>query len=62
MEGSVTIIFRCPTQQPRILDYVKTIDIKKDSVIITGRGFREIYFKDEIHNISADYSVGVYVK
>ena len=62
MGDQVTIIFRCPTKQPRILNDVKTIDIKKDSVIITGRGFREIYFKDEIHSINADYNIGVYVK
>ena len=62
MGDTVIITFRDFNLQPTILEDVKSIDIKKDTVVVTGRGYRRVFFKDVIHSISADYNVGVFVK
>ena len=60
-DNTVTIVFR-GNVQPAILNNVKSIDIKKDVVVVTGYGYRQVYFKDVIQSLNADYSVGVFIK
>lgn len=60
-DNTVTIVFR-GNVQPAILNNVKSVDIKKDVVVVTGYGYRQVYFKDVIQSLNADYSVGVFIK
>ena len=60
-DNTVTIVFR-GNVQPAVLNNVKTVDIKKDVVVVTGYGYRQVYFRDVIQSLNADYSVGVFIK
>lgn len=60
-DNTVTIVFR-GNVQPTVLNNVKTVDIKKDVVLVTGYGYRQVYFRDVIQSLNADYSVGVFIK
>lgn len=60
-DNTVTIVFR-GNVQPAILNNVKSVDIKKDVVVVTGYGYRQVYFKDVIQSLNADYDVGVFIK
>lgn len=62
MGDTVTIMFRDKSVQPYILSNVKSIDVKRDCIVVTGLGYRQVFFKDVIHSINADYSVGVFIR
>lgn len=57
MGDTVTIMFRDKSVQPYILS-----NVKKDCVVVTGLGYRQVFFRDVIHSINADYSVGVFIR
>lgn len=62
MENEVTIHYNDFNSQPTILSDCMTIDVKRDSIIVKGRGFQKIFFKENIKQISAGYRVRIYVK
>lgn len=62
MGDTVTITFRNSNIQPEVIENAKTIDIKRDTIVVCGHGYRKVYFKDEVHSVYADYNIGVFVK
>lgn len=54
MENEVTIYYENSDAQPVMLSDCSTIEIKRDAIIVKGRGFTKIFFKDSVKQISTD--------
>lgn len=59
---TVTVVFEGNFTQPDILYNVKSVEIKRDSILIIASGFKKLYFKDKIKNITADSAVKIFIK
>ena len=62
MENEVTIYYNDFNSQPAIIEDCSSIEIKRDNILVKGRGFQKVFFKDNIKQISAGYRVRIYVK
>ena len=60
--SEVMIVFESPNTQPVMLSSVNTIEIKRDNVIVTGYGYRRIYFKSSIKTIETGLKVKIFIK
>ena len=58
----ITIVFESNFSQPDILYNVKLVEIKRDKILVIGSGYKKLYFKDKIKNITADSTVKIFVK
>ena len=62
MENNATIIMDGQFSQPELLYNVKLIEIKRDNIIVIGAGYKKVYFKNKIKNITADNSVKIVLR
>ena len=62
MENEVTIIMESTFTQPEILSNVISIEIKRDNIKVSGRGYTKVYFKDKIKCINCSPNVKVYIR
>lgn len=60
--NNVTIIMEGQFSQPELLYNVKSIEVKRDNVIVRGNGYSKIYFKNKIKSITADNDVKIFLR
>lgn len=62
MEREVTIIMDSNFAQPEILSNVKTIEIKRDNIMVCGMGYIKVYFKNKIKTINCSSDVKIFIR